>query len=152
MFISFSETLVRQGKMPKTYLIKIDDRGRILIPQAVRDLMWLRPQSETVGTYDPEKNVFTLMPARQGGNYVRIVFKISDQPGSLAKVANSLASSGINLVATSSTTLVPGKLAEWEVIADVDKNYPLGERLKGIAEDLRDIVFGFEAEEAMAES
>jgi bifunctional DNA-binding transcriptional regulator/antitoxin component of YhaV-PrlF toxin-antitoxin module len=138
--------------MPKTYLIKIDDRGRILIPQAVRDLMGLRPQSETVGTYDSEKNVFTLMPARQGGNYVRIVFKISDQPGSLAKVANSLASSGINLVATSSTTLVPGKLAEWEVIADVDRNYPLGERLKGIAEDLRDIVFGFEAEEAMAES
>jgi bifunctional DNA-binding transcriptional regulator/antitoxin component of YhaV-PrlF toxin-antitoxin module len=138
--------------MPKTYLIKIDDRGRILIPQAVRDLMGLRPQSETVGTYDSEKNVFTLMPARQGGNYVRIVFKISDQPGSLAKVANSLASSGINLVATSSTTLVPGRLAEWEVIADVDRNYPLGERLKGIADDLRDIVFGFEAEEAMAES
>jgi bifunctional DNA-binding transcriptional regulator/antitoxin component of YhaV-PrlF toxin-antitoxin module len=138
--------------MPKTYLLKIDDRGRILIPQAVRDLMGLRPQSETVGTYDSEKNVFTLMPARQGGNFIRIVFKISDQPGSLAKVANSLALSGINLVATSSTTLVPGKLAEWEVIADVDKNYPLGERLKWIAKDLRDIIFGFEAEEAMVES
>ncbi|NHV98825.1 MAG: hypothetical protein HA496_04165 [Thaumarchaeota archaeon] len=138
--------------MPKTYLLKIDDRGRILIPQAVRDLMGLRPQSETVGTYDSERNVFTLMPVRQGGNFVRIVFKISDQPGSLAKVANSLAASGINLVATSSTTLVPGKLAEWEVIADVDKNYPLKERLKGIADGLRDIMFGFEIEEAKVEA
>lgn len=138
--------------MPKTYLLKIDDRGRILIPQAVRDLMGLRPQSETVGTYDSERNVFTLMPARQGGNFVRIVFKISDQPGSLAKVANLLASSGINLVATSSTTLVPGKLAEWEVIADIDKNYPLKERLKGVADSLRDIVFEFKAEEARVET
>lgn len=138
--------------MPKTYLLKIDDRGRILIPQAVRDLMGLRPQSETVGTYDSERNVFTLMPARQGGNFVRIVFKISDQPGSLAKVANSLASSGINLVATSSTTVVPGKLAEWEVIADIDKNYPLKERLKAVADGLRDIVFEFKAEEARVET
>ncbi|MEM2056760.1 MAG: ACT domain-containing protein [Thermoproteota archaeon] len=138
--------------MPKTYLLKIDDRGRILIPQAVRDLMGLRPQSETVGTYDSERNVFTLMPARQGGNFVRIVFKISDQPGSLAKVANMLASSGINLVATSSTTLVPGKLAEWEVIADIDKNYPLKERLKAVADSLRDIVFEFKAEEARVET
>lgn len=136
----------------KTYLLKIDDRGRILIPQVIRDLMGLRPQSETVGTYDSEKNVFMLMPARQGGNFVRIVFRISDQPGSLAKVANSLASSGINLVATSSTTLVSGKLAEWEVITDVDKNYPLMERLKGIVEDLRDIVFEFETEEARVET
>jgi bifunctional DNA-binding transcriptional regulator/antitoxin component of YhaV-PrlF toxin-antitoxin module len=138
--------------MPKTYLLKIDDRGRILIPQAVRDLMGLRPQSETVGTYDSERNVFTLMPARQGGYFVRIVFKISDQPGSLAKVANSLASSGINLVATSSTTLVPGKLAEWEVIADVDKDYPLKERLKGVVDALRGIVFEYEAEEARIET
>lgn len=137
--------------MPKTYLLKIDDRGRILIPQAVRDIMGLRPQSETLGTYDSEKNVFTLMPVRQGGNFVRIVFKISDQPGSLAKVANSLASSGINLMATSSTTLVPGKLAEWEVIADVSSNYPLKERLNEISENLKDIVYEFETEEARVE-
>ncbi|MEM2930192.1 MAG: hypothetical protein QW797_04975 [Thermoproteota archaeon] len=138
--------------MPKTYLLKIDDRGRILIPQAVRDLMGLRPQSETVGTYDSERNVFTLMPARQGGNFVRIVFKISDQPGSLAKVANSLASSGLNLAATSSTTLIPGRLAEWEVIADVGKDFPLRELLKEIVEGLRGIVFGFEMEEARVET
>lgn len=138
--------------MLKTYLLKIDDRGRILIPQAVRDLMGLRPQSDTVGTYNPEKNVFILMPVRQGGNLVRIVFRISDKPGSLAKVANSLASLGINLVATSSTTLVPGELAEWEVIADVDKNYPLTERLKEMAEGLRGIVFEFETEEARVET
>ncbi|MEM2050349.1 MAG: ACT domain-containing protein, partial [Thermoproteota archaeon] len=75
-----------------------------------------------------------------------------DQPGSLAKVANMLASSGINLVATSSTTLVPGKLAEWEVIADIDKNYPLKERLKAVADSLRDIVFEFKAEEARVET
>ncbi|MGC8831993.1 MAG: hypothetical protein ACP5PQ_05385 [Thermoproteota archaeon] len=138
--------------MPKTYLLKIDDRGRILIPQAVRDMMGLRPQSETLGTYNSEKNVFTLMPVRQGGNFVRIVFKISDQPGSLAKVANSLASSGINLMATSSTTLVPGKLAEWEVIADVSIDYPLKERLNEISENLKDIVYEFETEEARVET
>lgn len=138
--------------MPKTYLLKIDDRGRILIPQAVRDIMGLRPRSETLGTYDSEKNVFTLIPIRQGGNFVRIVFKISDQPGSLAKVANSLASSHINLVATSSTTLIPGKLAEWEVIADVSGDYPLRERLRGVVEGLRGIVFEFETEEAMVET
>ncbi|MEM2088994.1 MAG: hypothetical protein QXF52_10065 [Thermoproteota archaeon] len=137
--------------MPKTYLLKIDDRGRILIPQAVRDMMGLRPQSETLGTYNSEKNVFTLMPVRQGGNFIRIVFKISDQPGSLAKVANSLASSGINLMATSSTTLVPGKLAEWEVIADVSSDYPLKERLNEISENLKDIVYEFETEEAKVE-
>jgi|YelNatPaOPRAMG01_1025707.scaffolds.fasta_scaffold88469_1 bifunctional DNA-binding transcriptional regulator/antitoxin component of YhaV-PrlF toxin-antitoxin module len=138
--------------MPKTYLLKIDDRGRILIPQAVRDMMGLRPQSETLGTYNSEKNVFTLMPVRQGGNFVRIVFKISDQPGSLAKVANSLASSGINLMATSSTTLVPGKLAEWEVIADLSSDYPLKERLNEISEKLKDIVYEFETEEARVET
>lgn len=138
--------------MPKTYLLKIDDRGRILIPQAVRDMMGLRPQSETLGTYNSEKNVFTLMPVRQGGNFVRIVFKISDQPGSLAKVANSLASSGINLMATSSTTLVPGKLAEWEVIADLSSDYPLKEKLNEISENLKDIVYEFETEEARVET
>lgn len=138
--------------MPKTYLLKIDDRGRILVPQAVRDMMGLRPQSETLGTYDSEKNIFTLMPVRQRGNFVRIVFKISDQPGSLAKVANSLASSGINLMATSSTTLIPGKLAEWEVIADVGSDYPLKEHLREISESLKDIVYEFEVEEARAET
>ncbi|MEM3712875.1 MAG: ACT domain-containing protein [Thermoproteota archaeon] len=137
--------------MPKTYLLKIDDRGRILIPQAVRDMMGLRPHSETVGTYDSERNVFTLMPVRPGGNFIRIVFRISDQPGSLARVASELASSGINLVATSSTTLVPGKLAEWEVIADVSKDYPIKERLKEVVENLKDIVYEFESEDARAE-
>ncbi|MGQ9478767.1 MAG: hypothetical protein ACUVQ0_01935 [Thermoproteota archaeon] len=138
--------------MPKTYLLKIDDRGRILIPQAVRDMMGLRPHSETVGTYDSEKNVFTLMPVKARGNFVRIVFKISDQPGSLAKVANSLASAGVNLIATSSTTLVPGKLAEWEVIADVSRYHPISDRLREIAESLKEIVYGFEVEEARVES
>lgn len=137
--------------MPKTYLIKIDDRGRILIPQAVRGMMGLRPLSETVGTYDSDKNLFMLMPLRQGGNFVRITFKISDRPGSLAKVANSIASLGINLVATSSTTIIPAKLAEWEIIADVNRDYPLNERLKEIAENLKEIVYEFEVEEARAE-
>ncbi|MGQ9595947.1 MAG: ACT domain-containing protein [Thermoproteota archaeon] len=137
--------------MPKTYLLKIDDRGRILIPQAVRDMMGLRPLSETVGTYDSDRNLFMLMPIRQEGNFVRITFKISDRPGSLAKVANSLASLGINLVATSSTTIIPAKLAEWEIIADVNRDYPLNERLKEIAENLKEIVYEFKAEEARAE-
>jgi bifunctional DNA-binding transcriptional regulator/antitoxin component of YhaV-PrlF toxin-antitoxin module len=138
--------------MPKTYLLKIDDRGRILIPQAVRDMMGLRPHSETVGTYDSERNVFTLMAVRPGGSFVRITFRISDQPGSLAKVASALASSGVNLVATSSTTLVPGKLAEWEVIASVEKEYPLRERLNEIAQNLKEIVYEFKSEEARVET
>ena len=107
--------------MPKySEIVKIDDRGRIVIPGATRKIMKLTPGTNLLMTVDDETNQITLTPFM--GNEtkpIRIRIVLKDQKGALAKVATVLSEIGINLLLGEAHIIRKGVYAEWSIVADL---------------------------------
>jgi AbrB family looped-hinge helix DNA binding protein len=103
-------------------VVKIDKKGRILIPRPLRDTIGITEEMYVVLSADPEGRKITISPlAGPKAELVEIKIGMPDTPGSLAKIAKVLADTNVDLLASESRTLERGKLAEWRITADVSK-------------------------------
>ncbi|MHA1684760.1 MAG: ACT domain-containing protein [Promethearchaeota archaeon] len=101
-------------------IVKIDDRGRIVIPGSTRKIMKLAPGTKLLMNVDEERNQIILTPflgvdVKPIG--IRIVMK--DKKGALAHVATAISELGINLLLGEAHIVSKGKQAEWSIIADL---------------------------------
>lgn len=111
--------------MASSELVKVDGKGRVLIPGGFRDFLRLKGESEVVLSLDEESAQIILTPAGEK-QLVFLKIGISDAPGSLAKVAQALADAGIDLVSTESRSVARGKRAEWRVVCSAGSAKNLG--------------------------
>ncbi|MFX0098807.1 MAG: hypothetical protein ACFFCS_04440 [Candidatus Hodarchaeota archaeon] len=101
-----------------TEIVKIDDRGRIVIPGSARKVMSLVPNTKLLMTVD--ENEITLVPfLGTDSDPIRIRIKFSDERGSLAKIATKISELGINLLVGEAHFIRKGLFAEWNLIADL---------------------------------
>jgi len=92
----------------------IDGKGRVLIPQSIRDAANLKTGEKVVLEYDPSRKAVVLEPAHEK-KLLRLTIALSDRPGSLASAAAVLARLGVDLVSTQSHSSQRGEAAVWEV-------------------------------------
>lgn len=117
-------------------MVKVDSKGRILVPLAIRDVVKLREGAYVTLVADPERREITIVPlADPSVRVAELRIEMPDVPGSLATIAKLLADVNIDLLASESRTLERGKLAEWRIIADVSKS---GHSLKEIGKKLKE--------------
>ncbi|MBI5176645.1 hypothetical protein HY995_01000 [Candidatus Micrarchaeota archaeon] len=105
--------------MSSSQIVRLDSKGRIVIPSGFRNFLRLKPDSEVLVTLDSEGGRLTITPAGEK-KLVRLVIGISDAPGSLANAAKVLADSGVDLVSSESRSVARGKSAEWRVTCSAD--------------------------------
>lgn len=101
-------------------IVKVDSRGRILIPSTVRAGVGLAKGMYVMIHADTERREIKVVPlAGPKAKLVSFRMVISDVPGALAKVASIMAKHGVDLLASQSRTLERGRTAEWAAVGDV---------------------------------
>lgn len=99
-----------------TQNIKVDSKGRIIIPNSFREALGIKFGENIEAHLDKENERIMLFPIEKKTK--KIVMTFGDEPGTLAKAAGILAKNNVDLVYTSSRSIKRRKEAEWEVIAD----------------------------------
>jgi bifunctional DNA-binding transcriptional regulator/antitoxin component of YhaV-PrlF toxin-antitoxin module len=101
--------------------MKLDSKGRLLIPVHMRNKLEAGEGTEVMLISDDETNEIKIVPLIKDKN-AELKFLLTGIPDSLAIVANMLANHNINILMSQSRTLVRGKMAEWDVIVDTSSS------------------------------
>jgi len=103
-------------------VIKLDTRGRLVIPNEFRESLDLKEGDNVLVSLDLKTNSITISPI-YGKSKDLIVMEIEfgDTPGCLAKIAKKIADLKIDLLMTESKSSQRGTKARWDIIADTSK-------------------------------
>ena len=100
-------------------VVKIDNKGRVIIPFHIRDYLGLEVGTELLVTNN-EKREVKILPLTNGKtSEIRVM--LSDTSGSLAKVISTIAKYKIDVLISTSRTIEKGKLAEWSAMVDMSR-------------------------------
>ena len=103
-------------------IIRLDTRGRLVIPNEFRETLDLKEGDEVLMSLDTKTNTLVISPIYgKADNLVKIDIEFDDKPGSLAKLAETLAKINIDLIMTESKSFQRGTKARWYIIADMTK-------------------------------
>ncbi|MEX2719153.1 MAG: hypothetical protein Q6370_022885 [Candidatus Sigynarchaeota archaeon] len=106
--------------MKFTEIVRVDDRGRIVIPGSTRKVMRLVSGAKLMMFVDDEKNEIRLTPfIDPNANPVQMRVIMADKQGALAKITAVIGEMGINLTYEEAHILRKGEQAEWQAIADL---------------------------------
>ncbi len=106
--------------MRNSNIVKLDAKGRMLIPIHVRKFLGLDDGTELIIVEDNKKQQIRILPLIKEKT-AELRFTLGDMPGSLAYVADTLAAYNMNIIMSESKTLVKGRTAEWDVIVDTSE-------------------------------
>ena len=103
-------------------IIKLDTRGRLVIPNEFREALALKEGDEVILSLDRKTDSLTISPIYgKPTDLVRMELEFGDTPGCLAKIAKKISEMKIDLVMTESKSSQRGKKARWDIIADISK-------------------------------
>jgi AbrB family looped-hinge helix DNA binding protein len=103
-------------------IIRLDTRGRLVIPNEFRDTLNLKEGDEVLISLDIKTDTLTVSPIYgKPKDLVKMEIEFGDTPGCLAKIAKKIADLKIDLIKTESKSSQRGKKARWDVIADISK-------------------------------
>lgn len=92
----------------------VDEKGRVLIPQSLRDAANLKSGEKVVLEFDSRLKAIVIEPAHEK-KLLKLDILLADSPGSLASAASVLAGLGVDLVSTQSHSSQRGEEAVWVV-------------------------------------
>ena len=103
-------------------IIRLDTRGRLVIPNEFRESLNLKEGDEVLMSLDQKTDTLIISPIYgDPKDLVRMEIEFGDTPGCLAKIAKKIADLKIDLVMTESKSSQRGKKARWDIIADISK-------------------------------
>ena len=108
--------------MSSSQVAHLDEKGRLIIPAAYREVLNLKENSNVLLILNSEKSTISILPfAAAGDSLFRMTVALSDAPGSLSRLLLILAKSGVDLVQSESIASDRGRSAEWRATADFSK-------------------------------
>ena len=107
--------------MKETEILKIDSRGRIVIPRSMRKALGLKENSHIMLISDSEENELRIIPLpfSEDQTFMRIKVIIPDTPGALSQVSKVFGELGLSLLYGQTVVIKKGKTAEWSVISPI---------------------------------
>ncbi|VVC01603.1 Uncharacterised protein [uncultured archaeon] len=98
----------------------LDEKGRVLIPQAIREAAAMFTGYRLLAHFDPQSKAVIIEPAHEK-KLLFLEILLADKPGSLAAAASALSGIGVDLVSTRSHSSKRGEAAVWEVECNPQK-------------------------------
>ncbi len=103
-------------------IVRLDVRGRLVIPNEFRENLDLKEGDEVLLSLDSKTNTLTISPIYgKKSKLVKLDIEFGDAPGSLAKLAETIAKINIDLIMTESKSYQRGRKARWSIIGDISK-------------------------------
>ena len=104
-------------------IIRLDTRGRLVIPNEFREPLGLKDGDEVLMNLDTTTNTISITPVYgKPADLVKIDIEFGDTPGCLAKIATKIATLKIDLIMSESRSSKRGQKARWDIIADISKS------------------------------
>ena len=105
----------------ETEILKIDSRGRIVIPRTMRKSLGLKENSQIMMISDSDAKEIKIIPLpfSEEKSFIRLRIYIEDKAGALAKIAAIFGELGISLLYGEAVVIKKGVEAEWNVLAPV---------------------------------
>lgn len=102
--------------------VKVDSKGRITIPSAIRELFNIREGMYLLMVADKNNKEIKLVPLPISAQLVKIRLILEDRTGVIADITKFLASMNIDIVSTKCVVLRREELGECEMIVDISKS------------------------------
>ncbi len=101
-------------------IVKVDSKGRITIPQAVREALGIEPGMlmALIADFDKKEIIVSPIATRTEAVYEYDIYLV-DRPGSLAAVTNVLAKHKADIIASKCTSITRGEEASCTIIVDM---------------------------------
>ena len=106
--------------MRHSNIIKLDTKGRILLPSHIRKFLGIKEGSELIIVPNEEENNVKIFPLVKGKT-AEIMIKMGDSPSSLADIARILEESNIGILISQTKSITRGRTAEWNLIVDISR-------------------------------
>ncbi|MHA1271708.1 MAG: ACT domain-containing protein [Candidatus Helarchaeota archaeon] len=101
-------------------IVRIDERFRIVIPKSIRESLGLVQGMYLLINSDTDIKEIRIIPfTAPNAKTINITITMEDFPGSLAKIASTLADLKIDLLLGESRIIQRKKIAQWFIIADI---------------------------------
>jgi len=103
-------------------IIRLDTRGRLVIPNEFRESLDLKEGDNVLISLNSKSNTITISPIYgEENNLIKMEIEFGDTPGCLAKIAAKLAELNVDLIMTESKSFERGTKARWDIVADISK-------------------------------
>ena len=99
-------------------VVKVDSKGRIIVPYHIRDYLGLREGTEML-IINNEKRELRILPLFENASEISVI--IDDVPGALSSVLEVVSKNSVDIITSLSKTLEKGKTAHWEAIVDISR-------------------------------
>ena len=105
--------------MKETEILKLDSRGRIVIPRIMRKSLGLTENTQLMAISDSDAKEIRIIPLQlyDDKTFIKLKIRMKDEPGSLAQIANAFGKLGLSLVYGESIIIKKDVEAEWLVIS-----------------------------------
>ncbi len=122
--------------MKETEILKLDRRGRIVIPRIMRKSLGLTEHTQLLAISDSEEKKISLIPLQLAEDrvFIRLKINMPDTPGSLSAITTVFSDLGLSMVYLETIIVKKGYLAETNIIAPTPSDISL-EELKNILLD-----------------
>ncbi len=123
--------------MRLTSLAKVDSKGRITIPQTMRDALDIEPGMAVVLIADLDRREITVSPVPVPLKEVyELEVELKDKPGALAKLTQKLAELNVDIIATRCASIARGESGSCTLVLDLSKSKTDPEKLRRSIEEL----------------
>lgn len=102
--------------------VKVDSKGRITIPAAIRELFDIREGMYLLMIADRNSKEIKLVPLPVAARLVKLSVVLEDRVGVLAELTNFLASRNIDIISTKCVVLKREELGVCEMVVDISKS------------------------------
>ena len=102
-----------------TALVKVDSKGRVTIPQPIREALGIESGMYVVMLADIERGEIVLSPvASRGEKVYTFEIEFKDVAGSLARVVNVFAKHKADIVTSKCASIIRGETAGCTIVVD----------------------------------
>ncbi len=110
--------------MREVKILSIDNRGRILIPQALRKIAGFATDTKLMVVADSERKEIKITSIRvaEGQNLLNLKISMKDIPGALGKIASTLGDLGISILYSEGGILEKDKVAFYTALVQSPKH------------------------------
>lgn len=120
-----------------TSLVKVDSKGRITIPQTIRETLGIEAGMLVAMLADSEKKEIIVSPiSADNAKVVEIDITMIDRPGALAKITEKMSELKVDIVANKCTSIARKEEGECVFIVDLSQSTTDIEGLRRALESL----------------